>query len=466
MDSLVAHYTFKNNVKDSRGNFHGEVTGNPKYVSNKDQEGIVFEKGDVVNINPISLAGDYSIAVWFEFPLPDNVWDFNSLCSGDGADSHVPVLVKNANKHLGVFNSAPYVGGFVDSGFDLNCLDQGRHHLIAIGDAKTNSTVFYINNEQVGVSNFKSDTKIIQIGNNGNEKVGFLQPFGFVTDFRIYNKKLNFEERSLLFSNLQKQQMPSNSKMGNKDNSINLHNITKTFKLYHEKRNSLFEYLTSIFDKKKYYDELIVLKDISFNVKKGEMLGIIGLNGSGKSTLLKIISKIYSPDSGSIISNGKIIPFLGLGAGLNPELTARDNIIIYGVILGFTKKEIEAKIDKIVKFAELERFLDTKLKNFSSGMHSRLSFSTAIEVDPDILLVDEVLSVGDLSFQEKSFNAFMNFKKRGKTIVFVSHAIDQIEKHCDKALWLHDGLVQEYGNPKSVIEKYKQFVSVIKLNNI
>ncbi|MDE2589782.1 MAG: ABC transporter ATP-binding protein, partial [Patescibacteria group bacterium] len=136
------------------------------------------------------------------------------------------------------------------------------------------------------------------------------------------------------------------------------------------------------------------MKDISFSVKKGEMLGIVGFNGSGKTTLLKIIGKIYSPDGGEVTTSGNLIPFLELGAGFNGELTARDNIIIYGVILGFTKKQIKEKIESIAKFAEVERFLDTKLKNFSSGMNVRLAFSTAIQVDPDILLVDEVLSVG------------------------------------------------------------------------
>jgi ABC-type polysaccharide/polyol phosphate transport system ATPase subunit len=154
-----------------------------------------------------------------------------------------------------------------------------------------------------------------------------------------------------------------------------------------------------------------------------------------------------------------VTPFLELGTGFNGELTARDNIIIYGVILGFTKKQIEEKIESIAKFSEIERFLDTKLKNFSSGMIIRLEFSTAIQVDPDILLVDEVLSVGDISFQEKSFNAFMEFKKKGKTIIFVSHAIDQMYDICDKVLWLHDGVIKSYGESRKVIDEYKEFAT-------
>lgn len=244
--------------------------------------------------------------------------------------------------------------------------------------------------------------------------------------------------------------------------SIIVKNISKSFRLFHEKRTSVFEYVTSFFNKKRTFEDLPILRDISFSVSKGQMLGIIGFNGSGKTTLLKIIGRIYRPDKGDVITNGKITPFLDLGTGFNGELTARDNIIIYGVILGFTKKEITKKIEDISKFAELEKFLDTKLKNFSSGMNARLAFSTAIQVDPDILLVDEVLSVGDISFQEKSFNAFMEFKKKGKTIVFVSHAVEQIEKLCDNVLWIHNGKIQEYGDPKTVVEKYRQFASQIR----
>lgn len=246
--------------------------------------------------------------------------------------------------------------------------------------------------------------------------------------------------------------------------SIVLENVSKSFRLFHERKTSVYEYITSFFDKRRTFEELPVLKDISFSVSKGQMLGIIGFNGSGKTTLLKIIGRIYNPDKGNVITQGKVTPFLELGTGFNGELTARDNIIIYGVILGFTKKEITKKIEDISKFAELERFLDTKLKNFSAGMNARLAFSTAIQVDPDILLVDEVLSVGDISFQEKSFNAFMEFKKKGKTIVFVSHSVDQMEKFCDKVLWIHDGKIQEYGDPKTVVEKYRRFASELRTN--
>lgn len=243
------------------------------------------------------------------------------------------------------------------------------------------------------------------------------------------------------------------------NDSIIVDNVSKHFRIFHERTDTVYEYLTSIFNRKKSSDVLDILKNISFVVKKGEMLGIIGLNGSGKTSLLKIIGKIYEPDEGTVVTKGKVTPFLELGTGFNGELTARDNIIIYGVILGFTKKEITTKIPEIAKFAEVERFLDTKLKNFSSGMNARLAFATAVEVDPDIMLVDEVLSVGDISFREKSFNAFMDFKRRGKTIVFVSHDITQVMKLCDKVVWLHDGSIRAYGDPNDVIKQYIEFVS-------
>lgn len=247
--------------------------------------------------------------------------------------------------------------------------------------------------------------------------------------------------------------------------AIELKNITKKFKIHHEKKNSLYEYVTSFLNRKGTFEEITVLKDVSLSVKKGEMLGILGLNGEGKTTLLKIISKIYMPDNGSVITRGTVTPFLELGTGFNGELTARDNIILYGIILGFTKKEIIEKIDDIAEFSELEKFLDTKLKNFSSGMNARLAFSTAVSVDPDILLVDEVLSVGDITFQEKSFNKFMEFKKKGKTIIFVSHSVEQIKKNCDRAIWLYQGSIRAEGDPNIVVNEYTKFADDRKIGS-
>lgn len=247
-------------------------------------------------------------------------------------------------------------------------------------------------------------------------------------------------------------------------NSIELKNISKSFKLKHEKRNSIYEYITGLI-KKNSVEELSVLNDVSFSVKKGQMLGVLGFNGSGKTTLLKIIAKIYQPDSGTVITSGKITPFLGLGVGFNGELTARDNIILYGTILGLPKKQINEKIDSIIKFAGLERFVDTKLKKFSSGMNARLAFSTAMEVDPDILLVDEVLSVGDISFRAKSFDKLLDFKRKGKTVVLVTHALKQIKENCDLVIWLHEGMIRQFGNPDYVVEEYFKFANKLKPEN-
>lgn len=235
---------------------------------------------------------------------------------------------------------------------------------------------------------------------------------------------------------------------------LEIKNLSKVFKIYHEKNNTFFEFILSSFKRSKKFEHLDVLKNVSFNVRKGEMLGIIGSNGSGKSTLLKIIANILIPDSGQVSITGKVIPLLEIGTGFNGELTARDNVILYGLLLGFSKKEILNKLEKIIKFAELENFVDTKLKNFSTGMYARLAFSTAIEVDPDILLIDEILSVGDESFQQKSFKKFLEFKSKGKTLIFVSHNLEQVKKLCDNVLWLKNGHIELYGEPEKVIKGY------------
>ena len=238
--------------------------------------------------------------------------------------------------------------------------------------------------------------------------------------------------------------------------AIKVENLYKSFKILHEKKNGVYEFLTSGFSRGKNYEVLEVLKDVSFSLKKGEILGIIGFNGMGKTTLLRILSKIYKPTKGIVTINGRMIPFLELGSGFQPEMTAKDNIILYGTMLGFTKKQMEDKIDEIIHFADLEKFADTKLKHFSSGMYSRLAFSTAIQVDPDILLIDEVLAVGDIAFQQKSFDVYLDFKRKGKTIVLVTHNIADVQRLCDKAILLHDGRVFSSGNPEDVIDSYSE----------
>lgn len=240
--------------------------------------------------------------------------------------------------------------------------------------------------------------------------------------------------------------------------AINVKNVTKDFRVYHEKRNSLYEALTGFFNKRKYYENLRVLDNVSFEIKKGEMFGIIGRNGMGKTTLLRLIAGIYKPDSGSIVVNGSVIPFLGLGAGFQGEMTARDNVILYGKLLGFSGKAIKSKVDEIIRFAELERFQDTKLKNFSSGMYARLAFSTAIQVDPEIILMDEILSVGDIGFQRKSHEAFISFKKRGKSIVLVTHDLNILKENCDRAMFLNNGKIVAIGKSEDVVDTYTKYM--------
>lgn len=238
--------------------------------------------------------------------------------------------------------------------------------------------------------------------------------------------------------------------------AIKVEHLTKTFKLFHEKRETLFEHFSGWLNKKKFYEDLFVLKDITFNINHGETFGIIGKNGMGKTTLLRILAGIYKPNSGKLQIDGIVTPFLSLGVGFHPDLTAKTNVIQYGILLGFSKKKITDMLPQIMEFAELEKFMDTTLKNFSSGMLARLAFSTAIQVDPDILLIDEILSVGDLSFQQKSFDAIMSFKKRGKSIILVTHDLNSVSQYCDRAMLLNKGIIEEIGDPQKVIEKYQK----------
>ena len=237
------------------------------------------------------------------------------------------------------------------------------------------------------------------------------------------------------------------------DDIISIQNVVKKFRIYHEKKNSLSEHLLTLSKKDNRYEELVVIDNISFNVKKGEMVGLIGRNGSGKTTLLRLIANIFQPDSGTIKVNGTIVPLLELGTGFQGDLTARDNIIQYGIILGFTKKEISKKVADILKFAELEKFADTKTRNFSSGMIARLAFSTAVQINPDILLVDEVLAVGDIPFQRKSFEKFLELKK-SKTIVYVTHNVDSVKQLCDRGIFLDKGKIAKIGEPEEVVNAY------------
>ncbi len=236
---------------------------------------------------------------------------------------------------------------------------------------------------------------------------------------------------------------------------IKVENVSKVFKLPHEKLSTVKQHFVNIFNPKS-YEKFRALDDVSFEIKKGEFFGLIGANGSGKSTLLKILAGIYQPTSGKVTINGSLSPFIELGVGFNPELTARENIYLNAAILGMSRKQTDSKFDEIVKFSELENFLDQKLKNFSSGMQVRLAFSIAIQNDPEILLVDEVLAVGDVLFQRKCFDKFKEFKAKGKTVVFVSHNLGSIEEFSDRVAYLSNGRVIGVGETGKVMNMYQR----------
>jgi ABC-type polysaccharide/polyol phosphate transport system ATPase subunit len=201
---------------------------------------------------------------------------------------------------------------------------------------------------------------------------------------------------------------------------------------------------------------LHALKDVSFEIADGEFFGIIGRNGSGKSTLLKCLAGIYRPNRGSLAVGGRVSPFIELGVGFNPELTARDNVVVNAALLGIPAAEANARFPEIVRFAELEQFVELKLKNYSSGMQVRLGFATAIQADADVYLVDEVLAVGDARFQQKCFDTFREFKREGRTVIYVTHDLDTVERFCDRAMWLENGEVEAIGAPQDVIRTYRQ----------
>jgi lipopolysaccharide transport system ATP-binding protein len=247
------------------------------------------------------------------------------------------------------------------------------------------------------------------------------------------------------------------------EDAIIVSNVSKHFRIPHEKKTRLFEHITgALKGTSSTYEEFWAVKDVSFTVKKGETLGIIGENGSGKSTLLKIIAGVLTPDSGSVKVNGKIAPFLELGVGFNPELTAEDNVRLYGAIMGMSRKQMEDKFEEIFEFAQLPKFRNMKLKNFSSGMYARLAFATAAATDPDILLIDEVLAVGDAAFQKKCKNRMDEFIADNKTIVLVSHASQSIIDMCKIALLLSRGSMEKMGFSKDVMDYYNTKIHTIE----
>lgn len=238
--------------------------------------------------------------------------------------------------------------------------------------------------------------------------------------------------------------------------AVKVSDVDKTFKLPHEKQSSIKDLVVNVFNRKRTYERQHVLKNISFEIKKGEFFGIVGKNGGGKSTMLKILAGIYSPNSGAVIVNGKLTAFIELGVGFNPNLTGRENVYLSGALLGFSEKEVATMYDDIVSFAELERFMDQKLKNYSSGMQVRLAFSIAIQAKSDVLILDEVLAVGDEAFQRKCLDVFERYKAEKQTVILVTHDMETVRKFCSRALILDQGKILQIGEPSKVASTYSK----------
>lgn len=240
--------------------------------------------------------------------------------------------------------------------------------------------------------------------------------------------------------------------------AVRISDVSKSFKLPHERHSGLKQAVTSLFQRRAHrgYEIQHALTGVSFEVKKGEFFGIVGRNGSGKSTLLKVLSGIYLPDRGSVEVSGNLVPFIELGVGFNPELTGRENVFLNGALLGFTRKQVAAMYDEIVSFAELEKFMDQKLKNYSSGMQVRLAFSVAIRAESDILVLDEVLAVGDEAFQRKCYQYFAEIKRKKKTVILVTHSMDAVQQFCDRAALIDKEHKTEVGTPLKIAQIYRE----------
>ena len=236
------------------------------------------------------------------------------------------------------------------------------------------------------------------------------------------------------------------------EDKIIVENVYKSFNVYQDKANTIKEKV--LFFRRNRKEKIEVLKNINLKIKQGETVGLIGVNGSGKSTLLKLMTKIIYPDSGKITTNGKLTSLLELGAGFHPDFSGRENIYFNASIFGLTRKEIDARLHDIIEFSELGEFIDNPVRTYSSGMYMRLAFSVAINVDAEILLIDEILSVGDQHFQEKCYNKMTELKEQGKTMVFVTHSLDVVKKLCTRAVWLYNGAIKMDGNTEKVVDEY------------
>ena len=240
--------------------------------------------------------------------------------------------------------------------------------------------------------------------------------------------------------------------------AIEVDNVSMKFNLSREKVDSLKDYIFKTIKREIQYNEFWALKNVSLSVEKGDRVGILGLNGAGKSTLLKVISGVFKPTEGHVDKHGKMVPLLELGAGFDPQYTGKENIYLYGAMLGYTKKFIDSKYDEIVEFSELQKFMDVPVKNYSSGMKSRLGFSIATVVEPKILILDEVLSVGDAKFRKKSEKKIMSMFDSGVTVLFVSHSLEQVQRLCNKAMILEKGKLIAYGDIVPISEQYSKMI--------
>ena len=240
--------------------------------------------------------------------------------------------------------------------------------------------------------------------------------------------------------------------------AIEVDNVSMKFNLSREKVDSLKDYIFKTIKREIQYNEFWALKNVSFSVEKGDRVGILGLNGAGKSTLLKVISGVFKPTEGHVDKHGKMVPLLELGAGFDPQYTGKENIYLYGAMLGYTKKFIDSKYDEIVEFSELQKFMDVPVKNYSSGMKSRLGFSIATVVEPKILILDEVHSVGDAKFRKKSEKKIMSMFDSGVTVLFVSHSLEQVQRLCNKAMILEKGKLIAYGDIDPISEQYSKMI--------
>jgi lipopolysaccharide transport system ATP-binding protein len=239
---------------------------------------------------------------------------------------------------------------------------------------------------------------------------------------------------------------------------IDIIDVWKLFRLYQERANMLKEVFINLFCSGNKYDEFWALKGVSFSVQKGESMGIIGRNGAGKSTIFKLISGVLAPERGKVVVKGRISPLIELEAGLHPELTGLENIYLNGAIYGISKSEVKEKLEEIIDFSGLGQFIHVPIRTYSSGMHARLGFSLAVNVDADILLIDEVLAVGDAEFREKCYDKIRQLKRKGVTIVYVSHQLKTVVELCDRAIWLDKGEVKMEGNPRKGVDEYLKAV--------